>query len=130
MALDSRQEKSRMWSWLLLGLVLVIGVVIANFAVKNPELADQGMDAVLGLPAWAFPTIGGALGLVIFWIGLKVESDWPEAIGALLVAGSVTAGEVLVGWSSFELFGVAAIPYALPVVVFIVMLMIGLSRSK
>ncbi|MCA9659478.1 MAG: hypothetical protein KC486_14120 [Myxococcales bacterium] len=130
MARDTRQEKSRLWSWLLLGLLLLLLVLAANFAVSNPELAEQGVDAFLGLPPWAFPTIVGVLGLLVFWFGLKVESDWPEAIGALMVAASIAGGEVLIGWSHFELAGLVALPYVLPIAVFIVMLMIGLAKSR
>ncbi|MEZ4379799.1 MAG: hypothetical protein R3A79_00505 [Nannocystaceae bacterium] len=130
MARDTRQQKSRMWSWLLLGLLLLVIILAANFAVSNPALAEQGVDAFLGLPPWAFPTIVGVLGLLIFWFGLKVESDWPEAIGGLMVAASVAGGEVLIGWSHFELAGLVALPYVLPLAVFIVMLMIGLAKSR
>jgi FtsH-binding integral membrane protein len=130
MARDTRQRKSRLWSWLLLGLLLLLLVLAANFAVSNPELAEQGVDAFLGLPPWAFPTIIGGAGLLVFWFGLKIESDWPEAIGALLVAASIAGGEVLIGWSHFELAGLVALPYVLPIAVFIVMLMIGLAKSR
>lgn len=130
MVRDTRQEKSRLWSWLLLGIVLVLIVIGANFAVANPDLAEEGVEVFLGLPPWAFPTIVAALGIAIFWFGLKIESDWPEAIGALMVAGATAAGEVLVGWNTFEIGGLVALPYALPVIVFIIMLMIGLAKSR
>lgn len=66
----------------------------------------------------------------MFWVGLKIETDWPEYLGALLVAGSVLAGEVLLGWSKFKLGGVVAIPYAIPALVLLVLLMIGNAKSR
>jgi len=130
MVRDSRQEKSQMWSWLLLGVVLLLIVVAANFAVANPELAEDGVEAFLGLPPWAFPAIVASVGGMVFWFGLKIESDWPEAIGALMIAGAIAAAEVLIGWNTFELGGLAALPYALPVLVFLILLMIGLAKSR
>ena len=49
---------------------------------------------------------------------------------ALLVSGSVLAGEVLLGWHSFELGGIVAIPYAIPALVLIVMLMVANAKTR
>ena len=125
-----RSHRGRMWTYLIVGTVLVLGAVIANFAMKNPELAEKGIDTIAGLPAWTFPTGTGVLGGILFWIGLKIETDWPEYLGATMVAGSIVAGEVLLGWSKFELGGISAIPYAIPAVVLIVMLMVANAKSR
>ncbi|MBL8975884.1 MAG: hypothetical protein JNK56_35100 [Myxococcales bacterium] len=125
-----RTHKGRKWTYLIVGIVLVLGAVIANFAMNNPELAHKGIDTIAGLPSWAFPAGAGTLGAVLFWIGLKIETDWPEYLGALLVSGSVLAGEVLLGWHSFELGGIVAIPYAIPALVLLVLLMIGNAKSR
>lgn len=127
---DTRQRKSRMWTWLILAFVLGLGILAGNVWLKNPDLAREGVDTVANMPAWMFPGIGAVIGLVVFWVGLKVETDWPEALGALLVAGSVAAGEIMIGWQDFELGGIAAVPYIIPFLVFVVMLMVGLAKSK
>jgi hypothetical protein len=105
-------------------------VILANFAWTNPEMARSGVSSLAGLPVWAFPILAALLGLIIFWLGLKIESDWPEALGAMLIAGSVAAGEMLVGWNTFALGGMVVIPYLIPIVVFLILLGIGVSRSR
>ncbi len=119
-----------MQTWLLLGLVLAVGVVVTNFAITNPDVAKNGMDAFMGLPNWAFPSIAGGIGLVIYVLGLRVATNWPEAVGALLVSGAVVSAEVMFGWNNFALGGVAAIPYVLPIVVFLGMLLFAVTRSR
>ncbi len=130
MALDSHQQKSRIQTWLLLGLVLAVGVVVANFAITNPDVAKNGVDAFMGLPAWTFPCIAGGLGLVIYILGLRVATNWPEAVGALLVAGAVVSGEVMFGWNNFAIGGISALPFVLPIVVFLGMLLFAVTRSR
>ena len=123
-------KKSKVWTYIIVLVVLVIGVIGANFAWSNPALAREGLDKVAGLPVWAFPLLVALLGLILFWLGLKIESDWPEALGAMLIAGSVAFGEILVGWNRFALGGMFVIPYVIPIVVFLVLLGIGVSRSR
>ncbi|MDQ2690020.1 MAG: hypothetical protein M3Y29_07090, partial [Chloroflexota bacterium] len=123
-------HKGRMWTYLIVGVVLVLGAVIGNFAMNNPELAEKGIDTIAGLPSWSFPTAAGVIGGLLFWIGLKIETDWPEYLGAALVAGAIVAGEILLGWSNFEFGGIAAIPYAIPALVLIVMLMIANAKTR
>jgi hypothetical protein len=125
-----RAHRSRMWTYLIVGTVLVLGAVIANFAMKNPELAEKGIETIAGLPSWSFPTGTAVIGGIMFWVGLKIETDWPEYVGAALVAGSIVAGEVLLGWSKFELGGISAIPYAIPALVLIIMLMVANAKSR
>ncbi len=125
-----RTHKGRVWTYLIVGLVLVVGAVIANLALKNPELAEKGIDTIAGLPSWAFPAISGAVGALLFWIGLKIETDWPEYVGAAMIAGSIVGAEVLLGWSNFELGGMAAIPYAIPALVLLMLLMFANAKTK
>jgi hypothetical protein len=127
---SNRSHRGRMWTYLIVGTLLVLGAVIVNFAMKNPELAEKGIDTIAGLPSWAFPAGTATVGAIMFWIGLKIETDWPEYLGAALVCGSVAAGEVLLGWSKFELGGISAIPYAIPALVLIVMLMVANAKSR
>lgn len=123
-------KRAKMWTYLIFGVLLLASVVAANFVVANPALARQAFDRFVALPTWAFPALTGALGLVIFWLGLKIETDWPEAFGALLVAGSVGSAEALVGWEQFAYGGLAVVPYVIPIAVFLLLLGIGVLRSR
>jgi hypothetical protein len=123
-------RKAKIWTYLILFGLLVVGLVVANVVWKDPKLAKAGLDKFLGLPSWMFPLIGGAVGLLIFWLGLKVETDWPEALGALIMSGSLVAGEKLIGWNHFALGGLSVIPYVLPVLLFLVLLAIGMVKSR
>ena len=123
-------RKAKIWSYLILGLVLVACVIAANFAIKNPETARDWLNAFIGLPNWAFPVIAAAIGALIYWLGLRAEADWPEALGALLIAGAVLGAEILIGWSQFQFGWFTAFPYILPFIVFIVLLLIGLRASR
>jgi hypothetical protein len=122
--------KAKVWTYLILGVVLIIGIVVANFALANPTLAREGVDAFMGMPPWAFPVIGTVVGLIVFMLGLKVETDWPEGVGALLVAGSIAGGEILLGWENFQVGGLVVVPYLLPIVVFLGMLGYSVVRSR
>jgi len=123
-------KRSKIWTYLILFGVLIVGVLIANFALSNPELARNGVDKFLGLPGWAFPIIIGFVGAVVYWLGLKVETDWPEALGAFLIAGAVAAGEIMIGWNKFQLGGLTVLPYIIPAAVFLVLLGFGMTRSR
>ncbi len=123
-------RKAKLWTFLFLGILLVGGILIANFALVNPDAARAGADTIAGLPSWAFPIISFVIGALIYWIGLKVETDWPELLGALLIAGSVAAAQILIGWQHFELGGLAVIPYVLPVAVFIILVIISMVKSR
>ena len=113
---------------LILMIVLVAVVVVVNLVWKSPEAAREGVRSFLGLPSWALATITFAVGAIIFWLGLKMETDWPEALGAFLISASVAAGEIVVGWERFEL-GLVVLPYLIPVVVFVLLLMYGMKKS-
>lgn len=130
---DDRREfmgghKDKVWTYLIL-MVVLLGVVIAvNFAIKDPEVMHNGIHSFFGLPSWALATIAFALGALIFWLGLKVETDWPEALGAFLISGSIAAFELIIGWSHFEL-GLIVVPYIIPILVFVVLLAYGMRNS-
>lgn len=125
-----RAQKGRVWTYCIVGILLVLGAVVANFAMKNRELAEQGIDTIAGLPAWSFAAMAGGVGAILFWVGLKIETDWPEYVGAALICGALLAGEVLLGWQNFEVGGIAAIPYAIPALALIFLLMIANAKSK
>ncbi|MBL9103233.1 MAG: hypothetical protein JNL82_19970 [Myxococcales bacterium] len=127
---ELRQYKGRKWTYLIVGTMLVLGAVIVNFAVNNPELAQKGIDTIAGLPSWAVPAIGAGAGGLLFYVGLKLEADWPEYIGATLVAASIVVAEVLLGWKNFEFGGIVVIPYAIPALVLLVLLMISNAKTK
>ena len=123
-------RKAKLWTYIILLGVLIAGVLVVNFAWKNPELAETGIDSFLGLPSWLFPIITAILGILVFWLGLKIESDWPEALGALLIAGSVAAGEIMIGWNTFALGGLVVVPYVIPILTFLILLAIGMNKSR
>jgi hypothetical protein len=122
------RSRAKIWTYLILAVVLVIGAMIANAAFSNPEMAKHGVKSFLGLPGWALALVTFVVGAAFYWMGLKVETDWPEFLGAFLIAGSVAALEFIVGWSHFEL-GLVVLPYLLPIAVFVILLMVGIKRS-
>lgn len=123
------KKSSKMWTYLiLLGLLLII-VVALNFWLAHRELMHDGVSSFLGLPAWALGLIVFALGALIYWGGLKVETDWPEAVGAFLMTGSIVAFEFIVGWSKFDIGGMFVIPYLIPIVMFLALLGYAMKRS-
>ncbi len=122
-------RKSKMWTYLILLLVLVVGVLVANLAMSNPEIARNGVQSFLGLPSWALTAVAFVIGVGIYAIGLKIEADWPEALGAFVIAGSIAAGQMMIGWDRFAVGGLFVLPYLLPIVVFLVLLMYGMKRS-
>jgi hypothetical protein len=122
------RSRAKIWTYLILAVVLVIGAVVANAAFSNPEMAKHGVKSFLGLPGWALALVTFVAGAGFYWMGLKVETDWPEFLGAFLIATSVAALEFIVGWSHFEL-GLVVLPYLLPIAVFVILLMVGIKRS-
>jgi hypothetical protein len=122
--------RAKMWTYMIGAITLLVLAIVANFAIKNPETMKHGVQSFLGLPRWAFPLIMGGAGAVIYWVGLKIETDWPEAVGAFLIAGAVVAAELLFGWNKFALGGLSVIPYVIPFGVFVVLLIVGMVKSK
>jgi hypothetical protein len=123
-------SKARVWTYLILAAILLIGLLVANFAWEKPEAARAALDGMLGLPGWAVVAITAVIGLLVFLGGLKIEADWPEAVGALMIAGAVLATEVMIGLDKFALGGVAFLPYFIPLAVFVVMFGVGMVKSK
>jgi hypothetical protein len=123
-------SRSKSWTYLIFMVLLVVGVVAANLAVMYPELAESGVSAIGGMPSWAFPIVGVLIGAGIFYLGLKIEPDWPEALGAFLVAGSIAAAEIMIGWNTFAVGGLFILPYAIPLLVFLVMMGVSLVKSR
>jgi hypothetical protein len=123
-------SRAKMWTYLILAAVLIAGILVANFALSNPELARNGMEKFMGMPPWTFPLITAVVGLLVFLMGLKLETDWPEGLGALLVAGAIAWGEVMLGWEKFQLGGMVVVPYLIPLVVFLVLMGYSMTRSK
>ena len=124
------KSRARVWTYLIGMGVMVVLALIINAVIKDPELARQGVKSFLGLPSWAFPLIAGGAGFVIWYLGLKIETDWPEALGAFLVSGSIVGGEILFGWKKLELGGLAVVPYLIPLAVFVVLMGVGMSKSR
>jgi hypothetical protein len=120
--------RSKVWTYLILMMLLVALVIVVNVVWKNPTAASQGFKSFFGLPAWALATVMFVVGAIVFWAGLKIETDWPEAIGAFLMAGAVAWFELIIGWSKFEL-GLIVVPYLIPLAVFGVLLMYGMKKS-
>jgi hypothetical protein len=121
--------KGRMWTYLIMLGLLVAGALIGNLVFSNTAAAKDGVRTFLGLPTWVLASVAFAVGAAIFWVGLKLETDWPEAIGAFMIAGSVTSGEIIIGWKHFELGGLFVVPYLIPVLLFLALLMYGVKRS-
>jgi len=122
--------RAKVWTYLIVAVVLLVGVVAANFAMTNPDVARQGVDGFMGMPPWGFPAVAAAVGLLLYLLGLKLETDWPEALGALIVAGAIAAGEFLLGWEKFELGGMVVVPYLIPLVVFVALMIYSVVRSR
>ena len=122
--------RAKLWTYFIGAIAVLVIALVANFALSNPETAKHGVKSFLGMPGWAFPIVTGVIGVLVYWMGLKIETDWPEAIGAFLIAGSVCTAEIMIGWKKFALGGMAVVPYIIPFVVFLLLLMYGMTKSK
>ena len=123
-------RKSKMWTYLFVAFLLVVGALVVNVAIMNPELAEDGVEAFLGLPSVAFVGIGAVVGIIFYWFGLKVEADWPELLGAFLIAGSAFAGEVMIGLETFQFGGFVVMPYVFPLIIFLGLMMNAMFKSR
>ncbi len=111
-------------------MMLLVGVVVLiNVVWKDPGRAEEGFKHFLGLPAWALGLIAVAVGAVVYWGGLKVEPEWPEALGAIIIGGAVAAFEIIIGWNKFDVGGIVVIPYLVPLVVVVLLLMYAMKRG-
>ncbi len=122
--------KAKLQTYLIIGGLLVIAVIVGNLAFNNPDAAKNGVSKFLGMPGWAFPIVMFVVGVIVFWLGMKIETDWPEAIGALLIAGAVFLMEVMVGWDTFAFGGIFVLPYVIPIAVFVILLFYGMQKSR
>ena len=111
-------------------IVFVGIVVLVNVVWKNPSAVGSSVKSFLGLPGWLLALVLAAIGALIFWVGLKMEPDWPEAIGAVLIAAAVTWLELIVGWNKLEVGGLVVIPYLVPVIVFVLLLVYAVRNSR
>jgi hypothetical protein len=122
------KSRSKVWTYLILMVVFVVLVLVINLVLLDPGTAKSGLKHFFGLPSWALATACFLAGAIVFWLGLKMETDWPEFIGSFLIALSVFAFELIIGWSKLS-FGVAVLPYLLPLVVFALLMMYGMKKS-
>jgi hypothetical protein len=121
--------RSKVWTYLILMVLLVAIVVVVNVVWNNPTAAREGMTSFFGLPSYLLALIMLLAGAIIFWFGLKIETDWPEAIGAFLIAAAATWGELIVGWNKFDIGGIVVLPYIIPIALFALLLMYGMKKS-
>ena len=121
--------RSKVWTYLILMILLVAIVVVINLVWNNPDAAQSGVKSFFGLPSYTLALIMFAIGMIIFWLGLKMETDWPEAIGAFLIAGSIAWFEIIVGFNRFALGGLVVIPYVIPILAFALLLVYGMKKS-
>lgn len=122
------RKRASVWTYLILAVMLLAGAVVVNLVVKNPAAAREAIERLSGLPPWALATIAMVVGIIIYWIGLQVETDWPEYIGAFIIAGAVTAFEFIIGWKQME-FGLVVVPYVIPLFVFVVLIIVAMKKS-
>jgi hypothetical protein len=123
-------RKDKLWTYLIVGVVLIILFIVLNFVLKDYSAAKSGVHKFLNLPGYLYPLIIGAVGLVIWYLGTKIETDWPEVVGAGLIAIAVGVGEIMIGWRKFALGGMSIVPILLPVITFIVFIGLGVAKSK
>jgi len=126
---ESRSSRSKAWTYMIVGLLLIGAVVLVNVVFSSPSSAKHSLEKVVGLPGWALTAIAAVAGAAIFWLGLKVEADWPEHLGALLIAGAVASAEILIGWHHFELGGLVVVPYVIPPLVLVVLFIVAMQKS-
>ena len=124
------KHRDKMWTYFILMALLIVIVVVINVVWQNPTRASEGMKHFMGLPGWALALITAAVGGLICWGGLKVAPDWPEALGAFMISGAIVWLELIVGWKHFDIGGIVVIPYVIPLVVFLLLLMYGIRNSR
>ena len=121
--------RNKLWSILIVGATLVVAFVLLRYAVMSPDKAKAGYKTIAGMPGWAVPIIMILAGAGIFWLGLKVRSDWPEIIGAGLIAGAVGVVELMIGWQKFAI-GSSFTPIIIPAIVFVALIFFSQARSR
>lgn len=123
------KSRSKIWTYLILMVVLTAVVLALNLVWNDPHRASEGIKSFFGLPGWALATVMFVVGALVFVMGLKIETDWPEAFGAFLISGSVVWMELIVGWDRFAPAHLVVLPYVIPIAVFVLLLMYGMKKS-
>lgn len=121
--------RNKLWSILIVGVVLVLAFVLLRYVIMSPDKAKAGYDTIVGLPGWLTPIIMIFIGAGLFWLGLKIRNDWPEVLGAGLIAGAVGVMELKIGWQKFAI-GSSFTPILIPAAVFIVLIIFSQIRSR
>lgn len=132
MARESRfmaNIRSKLWSILIVGGALVGVFILLRYVLMSPSKAAAGYDTIMGLPGWLTPIVMIVAGAVVYWLGLKVRSDWPEVLGAGLIAGGVGVTEMKIGWHKFAI-GSSFTPILIPAAIFIVLIFMAQVRSR
>jgi hypothetical protein len=124
----THRQRGKMWTYGILAVLILLGAIVANVVFHDTDRAKNGVSHFLGLPSWILAAVAFVVGAGVFWLGLKVEADWPEFVGAALISGSIATFEMVFGWQHFEL-GLVVLPYVIPVAVFVVLLLVGLRKS-
>jgi hypothetical protein len=124
------EHKDKMWTYLIAIAFLVAVVVVVNLVWKHPDGARDRVHEFLGLPSYVLAGVLFAVGVLVFWAGLKIEPDWPEAIGGFMIAGAVAWFERIAGWERFDFGGLVVVPYLIPVIVFLLLLMYAARYSR
>jgi hypothetical protein len=123
------QGRAKIWTYLIIAVVILAGAIVFNLAFNDPEMAKNGVKSFFGLPGWALALVAFLLGAGVYWLGLKMETDWPEFLGAGLIGASIFAIEFIVGWNKFAVGGLFVLPYVLPLAVFVVLVIVGMKKS-
>lgn len=121
--------RSKVWTYLIFMVLLVIVAVVVNVVWNDPARARDGMSTFFGLPSYTLALVLFLIGAIVFWLGLKMETDWPEGIGAFMITAAVTWGEFIIGWSKFDLGGLVVLPYLIPILTFALLLIYAMKRS-
>ena len=121
--------RAKIWTYLILMVALVIVAAVINYVWIEPEAAKEGVSKFLGLPSYTLALVLFLAGSIIFWLGLKMETDWPEGIGAFLITAAVTWGEFIIGWNRFAVGGFVVLPYLIPILVFALLLIYAMKKS-
>jgi hypothetical protein len=114
---------------MIVAMAVILAIVLVNVVFSNPAAAKHDLDRLFGLPGWTLAAIMAAAGALIFWAGLKVEADWPEHLGAVMIAIAAAWGEILIGWSRMELGGLVVVPYVIPPLVLVVLYIVAMEKS-
>jgi len=121
--------RSKVWTYLIFMILLVVVAVVVNVVWNDPQRARDGMSTFFGLPSYTLALVLFLVGSLVFWLGLKMETDWPEGIGAFMITAAVTWGEFIIGWSKFDIGGLVVLPYLIPVLTFALLLIYAMKRS-